>query len=201
MSQDSTLLNKIIAQRRSIYPKSYTEGTIDSHVINQILQNANLAPSHKRTYPWRFVVFSGDGLQLFATWQSELYKKVSKENGNFVEKKYKKLKSQPLKCSHVISVLMERDPEKRVPEIEEISSVACAVQNMYLTAAAYGVGMYWGTGGVTYFDEAKEFFDLGEDDKIMGFLYLGLVNPEDWPADKGRSEWEEAVKWVDTLNT
>ena len=60
-----------------------------------------------------------------------------------------------------------------IPEIEEIMSVACAVQNMALTATAYGVGSYWSTGGTTFDEEAKGFFDLEEDDKLLGFLFVG----------------------------
>ena len=62
--------------------------------------------------------------------------------------------------SHIIAVGMKRDEKKSVPEVEEIGAVFCAIQNMYLTATAYGVGAYLSTGGITYFEEAKEFFGL-----------------------------------------
>ena len=64
--------------------------------------------------------------------------------------------------SHIIAVGVKRDPKKSVPEIEEIGAVFCAIQNMYLTATAYGVGAYLSTGGITYFEEAKTFFGLEE---------------------------------------
>ena len=72
--------------------------------------------------------------------------------------------------------------------------MACAVQNMYLTATAYGVGCYWGSGGITYLDEAKSFFGLGEKDKLLGFLYLGIPKTK-WPEGK-RKPIEDKVTWV-----
>ena len=38
---------------------------------------------------------------------------------------------------------MQRDPGERIPEWEELASVACAVQNMWLSATSYGIGAYW----------------------------------------------------------
>ena len=89
---------------------------------------------------------------------------------------------------------MKRDPNKKFPEIEEIAAVACAVQNIYLSLTAYGLGGYLTTGGVTYKQSAKEFFGLEEDDKLLGFFYLGHVAVPS-PAGK-RKPVEEKVEWV-----
>ena len=70
-----------------------------------------------------------------------------------------------------------------------------AVQNMYLTATAYGVGCYWGTGGVTFYPEAKAFFGLGENDKFLGFLFVGNVK-EGFAPQGRRNPIEDKVSWV-----
>jgi nitroreductase len=90
---------------------------------------------------------------------------------------------------------MKRNEKELVPEIEEISAVACAVQNMYLTATAYGIGCYWGSGGVTYNPEANSFFGLGPNDKLLGFVYIGNLKSEKWPDGK-RTPFEDKVTWV-----
>ena len=57
-------INAVIRNRRSIYPKDYeTVKLIPDKIIWQILENANRAPNHKQTEPWRFNVFSGEGLK------------------------------------------------------------------------------------------------------------------------------------------
>jgi nitroreductase len=90
---------------------------------------------------------------------------------------------------------MKRDKLERLPEVEEIEAVACAVQNMYLTASALGVGCYWGSGGITYFEEAKPFFGLDEKDRLLGFMYFGI--PKSKLQAGKRGPISEKVKWVD----
>ncbi len=194
MNFNTAELNTIIQQRRSILPNLYTGEVIDDSIIRQMIENANWAPTHKQTEPWRFIVFKGEGLKKLAEYQSELYKKVSMRTGDYKEEKYIKLREKPLKASHVIAIGMKRNEKELVPEVEEIASVACAVENMYLTATAYGVACYWGTGGITYMEEAKEFFGLGKNDRFMGFFYAGI--PKKWTNGK-RSPAEEKTTWVE----
>lgn len=189
------LANELIRKRRSIYPPLYSGEKVDDAIISQMLENANWAPTHALTEPWRFTVFTGEGLKKLADFQSELYKKLSTADGSFDEKKYQKLQDKPLLCSHIIGIGMKRDPKKKIPEVEEIEATACAVQNMYLTAAAYGVGCYWGTGGITYKDEAKAFFGLGEEDKFLGFLFVGMPKEGKWPEGR-RQPIADKVQWI-----
>jgi len=187
-------VNRLIRNRRSIYPNVFSGELVDDDHIRNMLENANWAPTHGITEPWRFKVFKGEGIKRLATFQSSLYKERSEREGVFDESKYKKLAEKPLKCSHIISIGMQRPEEEKFPEIEEVEAVACAVQNMYLTATAYGIGCYWGSGGVTYWPEAKSFFGLGEKDKLLGFLYCGMPRIE-WPKGR-RNSVEDKVTWV-----
>ncbi len=189
------LVSQLLRERRSIYPAQFTGAPVDDEMIKEMLENANWAPTHRFTEPWRFVVFSGDGLKKLAEFQSNLYKEVSSKAGDFDEVKFQKLATKPLMSSHIIAIGMARDPKESVPEVEEVSSVAMAVQNMYLTATANSVGCYWGSGGVTYYEEAKPFFGLGAQDKLLGFLYVGTIN-KDKPLTGRRKPVEDKVRWV-----
>ena len=60
MSTPIEILNSIIKERRSVFPASYIPKEIPKHVIEQILENANYAPTHKLTQPWRFVVLRNE---------------------------------------------------------------------------------------------------------------------------------------------
>ena len=122
-----------------------------------------------------------------------MYKAKSEMEGNFDSGKHEKLLKKPLMCSHIIAIGMARDPKESVPEVEEVAAVSCAVQNMMLTAASNGVGCYWGTGGITFYPEAKEFFGLGEKDKFLGFLFLGM--PKKWPEGR-RGSVADKVKFM-----
>ncbi len=185
--------DQIIQERRSIYTNMFSGKQVDDAVIEKMIANARWAPTHKLTEPWQFVIFKGDGLQKLSEFQAELYRKKAERENTYTEEKYLKFKNKPLECSHVIAIGMKRN--EVVPEVEEICAVACAVQNMWLTASAHRVGCYWSTGGVTFYDEAKPFFGLGENDRLLGFLYIGNVKSDKWPNGR-RKSMEEKAKWI-----
>lgn len=186
--------NELIRTRRSIYTNMFSGDLVEDRIIEEMLENAQWAPSHKLTFPWHFVVFKGEGLKRLSDFQGTLYQQ--KSGADFQEEKYQKLKRKPLECSHVIAIGMKRDAKERIPEVEEICAVACAVQNMWLTASAHKIGCYWSTGGITFDQEAKPFFDLGEKDRLLGFLYIGVPKTDRWPQGK-RPDTEERVRWVE----
>ena len=193
MQIDTELLNKLIRERRSVFPRQYDPGKhLDDTIVAQLLENANWAPTHKLTEPWRFTVFTGKGLQTFAGLQASVYKNSA--GANFKEENYQKLLTTPLLASHVISIGMKRHAAANIPEMEEIAAVACAVQNMHLTATAYNIGCYWTTGGVTFNEAAKPFFNLEPADKLMGFFYVGVIAVSSAPGKRGPVE--EKTIWI-----
>ena len=187
-------INELMLKRRSLFPAGYTSEKIDEQIIRTILENATLAPTHKMTQPWRFTVFVNEGIARLAEFQSECYKAVTSVNGTFREERFSGLKTKPFQSACIIAIGVKRDETNSVPEIEEIGAVFCAVENMYLTAAAYEIGCYLSTGGITYFEEAKSFFGLGPHDRLIGFLHLGI--PKTWPPARTRKPVDEVSRWV-----
>lgn len=188
------LVNNLIRNRRSVFQQQYSGERVDDVIVTQMLENARWAPTHKLTEPWQFIVFTGDGLRKLGEQQAAVYKRVTEANGTFKEERYQNLLTKTTLSSHIIAIGMKRDEKKSVPELEEIGAVFCAVQNMYLTAAAYGIGCYLSSGGVTYFEEAKELFGLDKDDKLLGFLHIGV--PKTQMPDSKRKPIEDKAVWV-----
>jgi len=185
--------NHLARSRRSVFPEQFEEGKkVDDSIIKEILINATWAPNHGQAEPWQFTVFTGEGLKKLASFQSELYKQEAGDN--FKEGTYVKLREKPLKASHIIAIGMKRTTVKNIPEVEDVAAVACAVQNMYLSLTAYKLGGYWTTGGITYYEKAKPFFGLGENDRLMGFFYIGHIAIPS-PSAK-RSPLDQNVSWV-----
>jgi nitroreductase len=187
-------VDELIRTRRSVFSQFYTGERVDDRIVEQMLLNASWAPTHKLTQPWRFLVFTGDGLKKFAEVQAEVYKTVTTADGTFRDDKYQSLLTKPLLSSHIIAVAMRRDPKNSVPEIEEAGAVFCAIENMYLTATAYGIGCYLSTGGITYFEEAKEAFDLAAEDRLIGFMHIGM--PKEIEYKSKRTPVEEFTQWI-----
>lgn len=190
-------IDALVRQRRSVFQAEYTGEKVDDAVINQMLENANWAPSHKLTEPWRFIVFTGEGLNTLAQLQAGYYKEYTQADGSFKESRYQNLLTKPLLSSHIIAIFMKRDANKSVPEIEEAGAVFCAIQNMYLTATAYRVGCYLSTGGITYFDGAAELFGFDADDKLIGFLHVGM--PKSAPREGRRTAVGDKLRWINGL--
>ncbi|RMF21977.1 MAG: nitroreductase [Cyanobacteria bacterium J083] len=193
MSNYTEVVNKLIQSRRSTKPRFFNGKKIDEQIIWQILENGNWAPTHGLTQPWRYYVFCESGLKKLAEFQANLYQKLTPP-AEFKPEKFARLQSNVLKSSHVIVIAMVRQKSEKIPEIEEIEAVACSVQNMALTATAYGICSFWGSGGVTYSQELKEFLGLGEKDRCLGYLYLGYSDSPN--TTSRRTPIQEKVKWI-----
>lgn len=188
-------INECIRTRRSIYPAQFSERRVAKELIEVMLENARWAPTHKLTQPWRFKVFYGKGVKTFAEFHSEKYKAITSE-ADFKPMKYKKLRNNAEKSSAIIALIMHRDEQERVPEEEEIASVAMAVQNIYLTCSAYGLAGYWGSGGLTRTPEMHDFLHLANNERCMGFFYLGYP-ALDWPKKTERMERRSIMEWIE----
>lgn len=183
--------SELIRQRRSIFPNSYNSRHIPDEIIKEILENANWAPTHRLTEPWRFKVFRAEARRRLGEYLAGWYRENTPAE-QFSERKYDKTLSNPQRSSCVIAICMQRDPQERVPEWEELASVASAVQNMWLSCTAYGIGCYWSSPRSIL--EADEFLGLKEGERCLGLFYMGY---HDMPAIEGkRRPAGEKVEWV-----
>jgi nitroreductase len=186
--------SRLMRMRRSIYPANYSGEEVPREWVEHILEDANWAPSHHHTEPWRFKVFTGKGLETFGQRHAELYRRITAAE-NFQQRKYDKLKDKPLLCSHLIAICMKRDTSGRVPEVEEVMAVAAAVQNLHLSATAHGLGGYFSTGGLIGHPGIKEILGLEPDEQCMGLFHLG--RPTTWYSTERKSPASMKTVWID----
>ena len=188
-------LNEIIRTRRTTKPAKFKKGShVPDEVIRQALYNATWAPNHGKTEPWYFFVFTGEGLRKLDLFQSALFKQESGEK--YSEAKFLALKTMHESVSHTIAICYKKDPASKIPELEEIQAVACAVQNLALTISAYGYAGIWSTGGITYYEKAKPYFGLGEQDRLLGFYHVGEYREES--PEVGRIPLSQKLSWIDS---
>ncbi len=185
----------LIAHRRSIKPidmdadKEVTDG-----VWQTLIECANWAPSHGHTEPWRFIIYRGGSRKYLAEALQSAYKEDTPE-GEFKEEKFEKMGMNPLYAHAVVAVLMKRGDLPKIPVIEEIEAVACAVQNMHLAASAAGLGLFWSSPAVTYGESFAKFLKLGDDDRCLGLLYVGWPREgKEWPKGSRKPSMDK-VTW------
>ena len=186
-------ITELIKSRRTIYPEQFSDRKVHKEQLELLLNNAQWAPTHGNTQPWRFKVFTEDGLQKLSDFLGKTYLKlIPKEDQN--DLKLAKLITRPLKSSVVIAVCMERQKEEKILEIEEIQAVACAIQNLHLSCTAYGLGGFWSTPKLIYSDEMNDFLKLNPKDKCLGLFYIGYPAIE-WPKAH-RKPLEYTTEWI-----
>ncbi|RYM36120.1 nitroreductase [Brumimicrobium glaciale] len=193
MKYNLSEVTELMKDRRTIYPEFFSDRKVHKEQIELLLNNAIWAPSHGLTQPWRFKVFMEEGKTRLGEFMHDLYIKTTPEEKQ-KSKKLDRMTNRPAKASAVIAICMERQASEKIPEIEEIAAVACAVQNIHLTCTAYGLGGFWATPKLVYTDEMKEFLDIGPKDLCLGLFYVGYPGQE-WPKGQ-RKPIEYVTEWI-----
>lgn len=179
MSQDAlpslSQTTALIRARRSVKPPDYESGRpVPAELWHELLENATWAPTHGLTEPWCFHVFEGGARERLADALQQAYRESTPE-AEFRADKFDKLAANPRLAPLVIAVVLERRGGDKIPEIEEIEAVACAVQNLLLSATAAGLASFWSSPPVLDAAPFKAWLGLGAEDRCVGLIYLG------WP--------------------
>lgn len=184
-------INDIIKNRRATPPRFMTKEKISKETIEQLLENANWAPTHKQTEPWRFQVYMKNAKDKLADNIFDLLNKKIKNGAGINPQKVEKLKDNIKRVPAVIIIIMQRDEAKRLPEWEEIASVSMAVQNMWLSATEMGLGAFWASPD--FLPLLHDILDIQQGQTLMGFFYLGKI-ALDYPSP-GRGAIESKIVW------
>lgn len=194
MKYNLSEVTEIIRNRRSIAPEHYTDRAVHPEIIKHILTNGTWAPTHGMNQPWFFHVFREDGLKRLSRDLPEMYADWV-PGDKFSQAKKDKLQRRFETISAAVFICMKRDMSSRIPEIEDVEAVACAVQNMSLTATAYGLGCFWSSPGFVYTPEMNAYLGLEDSDKCLGIFYMGYPGIE-WPQSH-RRPLEYHTAWIE----
>ena len=176
-------ISYIIQSRQSVYPYEFNGKTIKEDVVIKLLENANYAPSHKMTQPWRFKIFCNNS-------KKKLLDEI-KLNFFFSENKKKKLENSFNRSSHIICICMKRNNDL-LPEWEEIAATAMAVQNLWISCVDSNIGGYWSTP--KYINKLGAFLKLNQDEVCLGFFYLGIQDSKNLKTRR-RDNIHEKIEW------
>lgn len=196
MSTKAAQIENWIKNRQSTFVSGLKEGSqIDDQVIEKLLENASWAPTHGLVQAWHFKVFAGDAVKRFFQFQKRVYKEITPSK-KFVDLKYEAYDEKHKRVSHIIAIVAQRDPYKRFPKQEDLASVACAVENIYLSLQAYDIAGYLSTGNICYSPQMRRFLELGEDDEPLGFFILGEADKSFERPPRMRIPASEKTEWI-----
>ena len=136
--------------------------------LQNILRAGMRAPDHGTLQPWQVVIVEGEGRERF----SQLLEQgaVAAQSD---EKAIEKARSAPFRAPMIIAVIAKCQEHPKVPVWEQEMSAGCAVMAMQMAAVAQGFNGIWRSGALTESPIVREGFACREQDKIVGFLYLG----------------------------
>jgi nitroreductase len=88
------------------------------------------------------------------------------------------LAAKPLRASLLIAVVARHRPSIKVPRWEQEATAAGVAHTLSLLLDDAGWGVMWRTGGLLDAAPVRELHGLGEDERLLGWLYVGGVIPD-----------------------
>ena len=143
--------------------------SIDDVIIQRITSVAQWAPNHKRTWPLRLAVISGDSRSTLGNTIADAMAvhgddemKVTKTRGKFMR-------------SPIVIVVASAEGATTNETEENKYAVAAGVQNMLLMAESFGLAALWGSPAKGANDAITSLCSMNHTDHVLGIIYLG------WP--------------------
>jgi nitroreductase len=184
-------LFRAIATRRSFGLKEIAPEPIDITLVARMLETANWAPSHGKTEPWRFVVYSGDARRAVGDAFATAFRLL---NGGDAANEAGERAQRERVWQVPVWIALGMRPDPKMPAWEELIAFGSAVQNAQLMASALGLACKWTSGAAATHAHVAEVVGFAPDTQLYGFLYVG--NPAvSWP-EGCRRPLAEKVRWV-----
>jgi nitroreductase len=155
--------------------KQFGDAPVPRAVVEELLELARWAPNHQLTQPWRFRVVGPETLARL------------KQLGG--PKEAPKLDRAPTLV--VVSAVLGGDP---LQDEEDVLATGAALYAVMLAAHGRGLASYWRTPGLLRTDAGREAAGIGEDERVVGVVYLGYPCSE--PPAREREPLERSLTYL-----
>lgn len=145
-------------------------------LMEQLCELATWAPNHKKTWPWRFAAFTGNGRARLG----EAFVADMAADGVGDDGKRAKTATKYLRAPAVLVVGCAAH-EHPTFHAENRDAVAAGIQNLLLGATASGLASFWSSPPVASGPTSLELCAFDHDVRIIGVVYLG------WPTSAVRA--------------
>ena len=190
-------LDQVISARRDI--RRFRPEPVPDELIRLVIEAGHKGPSVGHSQPWRFIVVNDAQSREAAAVMADAQRMtqagaMTDDRGQrLLDLKLEGLREAPL---GIVVACDRRTPAMGVLGRASFTdadmwSCACAIENMWLTARAHGLGMGW----VTLFDpqELHDLLGLPEGVETLGWLCVGW--PDELPPEPGlqRLAWSKRL--------
>ena len=152
---------------------------VSADVVERLCELAQWAPNHKRTWPWRFALFTGEGRQrLGEAFVADMNDRDFGDEGKRVKTLSKYTRTPAVL---VIGAAADDNPSRHD---ENRDAVAAGIQNILLGATALGLATYWGTAPLIDSPRALELCGFKPDVRLVNVMYLGWALKSPAPPER-----------------
>jgi nitroreductase len=164
---------ELLLSRRSGSAKAMTGPGPSKKQLADILKAGARAPDHGKLFPWRFLVFQGDGRKR----AGDILAEAAKADGER-DKQMEEERTRFLRAPLVIGVISAAREQHKIPVWEQELSAGAVCQNILIAAHALGFVGQWVTEWYAYHPVVKERLGLKPGERVAGFVYLGMSKDE-----------------------
>ena len=178
----------LLLSRRSGSAKAMSEPGPSQEQLAAILKAGARAPDHGKLFPWRFIVFEGDGRERFGQMLGNILE-AEGERERQIDEERKRFLRAPV----VVGVISAARELIKIPVWEQELSAGAVCQNLLIAAHASGYVANWITEWYAYHPKVKERLGLKPGERVAGFIYIGTSTVE--LEERPRPEMDKIVSY------
>lgn len=185
----SEAITTAIRQRRSI--GRIAPDPLPRELVGELIEAALLAPNHRLTHPWRFVVLTGDARREVGAAHARAVARMKPGHPEAgLAKEAARLERAP-----VVIACWVPGSDDPVQAREDRDAVAAGVQNLLLAAEAHGLAAIWRTGTMADEPEVAAALGIEPGGSLVAMVYLGRPVDAVTPPPRRRPGVDDVTVW------
>lgn len=179
-----------IAGRRSI--KRFAPRVIGREEIERLLEAAVLAPNHRMTEPWGFLVLGSEAKRAYAEVRAR-HKAENAADASARAAVRTKVVDETMAVPVIVAVTSYLAEDPLVRE-EDFAATYMAIENLLIAATSCGLGTHLRTGKLLDHAELRAALDIGRRERLVAAVYLG--ESVEVPVAKRRAPAAQKTRWL-----
>jgi nitroreductase len=183
-------VQEAIRARRSV--KRFRDQPVSRATIELLLELAALAPNHRMTEPWGFLVLGPGTRRAVGRIRGDA-KASAVDDPDVADALAEKVADALAELPAVVAFTQRLDERPQVRE-EDLAAVYMGIQNFLLGAVAAGLAAHVKTGADLDLAATRAALGVGIGDRVVALVYLGEA--EEMPDPKVRTPAVARTRWL-----
>jgi len=163
----------LLLNRRSGAARALTGPGPSKEQLADILKAGARVPDHGKLFPWRFILFEGEGRERFA----DILVNTLAQDG-VPPAQTDEWRTRVTAAPVIIGVVSSARELIKIPVWEQELSAGAVCQNLLIAAHSLGFVANWLTEWYAYHPVVKQKIGLKTGERMAGFIYIGTPRQE-----------------------